>query len=342
MLRAIEADSGEFFHHRWLIRWTKAQFKLDVATFDGETEILALVDYAAVHSMKGHFVATCEFGMTSNQLVILVLHSPKPLVAGSSEEREVTCDYWRFWCNHKGDAPTYHQALKLIARHYRRSVVPRLLKIKVWSDGQRAQFKGRKNYGRMALLAKPPPRGEEISTTHNFFESHHGSRPHDNAGKDPRRAMDRAVINQTVDIHNYVDCHDWCKEFMATPSKQSHKGTWGANGKYYWEAISDGVDDPPERVHVLDADELRRDWGVVTGSNRMFVVRAVNSNPLEEPEVESQFVPCYCQASREGGVCGHSHITGQRNKKTIAELPLKRRRTRATVDDDDDDDDDDV
>jgi hypothetical protein len=341
LLRAIEEDSGEFFHHRWMIRWMKAQFKLDIATFDSETEVLCLVDYAAVYSMKGHYVGTCEFPMTSNQLVILALHNPKPLVAGSTEEREVTCDYWRFWCNHKGDAPTYHQALKIVARHYRAGAVPLLKAMKMWSDGQRAQFKGRKNFGRMALLPKPPPLGDGLSITHNFFESHHGSGPHDNAGKDPRRMMDRAVINQKDNIYNYVACFDWCSENMAAPSEQSHKGTWGANGQYYWAAISDGADTPPTRVCVLDENELSRDWDVVAGSNRRFVVRAVNSSPLVPPEVESQFVPCYCKASREGGLCGHSHITGEWNKKKIAELPLKRSRRRAMVVDDDDDDDDD-
>ena len=79
--------------------WQKHMSRLNVATFDGDKEIIVLTDYAAVCEMKGKQLRTCEHGTTCNQLVALVLHSPKPAVPG--EEREVTCDYWRFWSNQK-------------------------------------------------------------------------------------------------------------------------------------------------------------------------------------------------------------------------------------------------
>lgn len=33
----------------------------------------------------------------------------------------------------------------------------------------------------------------ELAVHHNHYESHHASGPQDNAGKDPRKAMDAAI-----------------------------------------------------------------------------------------------------------------------------------------------------
>ena len=76
--------------------WQKHQSRLNIATFNGESEIVVLTDYAAVYEMKGKQMRTCEHGTTSNQLVALVLHSPSPTTPG--KERDVICDYWRIWC----------------------------------------------------------------------------------------------------------------------------------------------------------------------------------------------------------------------------------------------------
>lgn len=44
----------------------------------------------------------------------------------------------------------------------------------------------------------------EIEVTHNHFESHHASGPQDNAGKDPRKAMDRAIQHRKSEtIYDY-------------------------------------------------------------------------------------------------------------------------------------------
>ena len=99
----IKENAAEWSFHRWVKNWMKWQSKLNMATFDGATEILILADYAAVYEMKGRDSRTCEHGTTCNQLVALVLHSPSETLA-HGDERRVQCDYWRFWSNQKGNA----------------------------------------------------------------------------------------------------------------------------------------------------------------------------------------------------------------------------------------------
>jgi len=90
----IKENAAEWSFHRWVKNWMKWQSKLNMATFDGATEILILADYAAVYEMKGRDSRTCEYGTTCNQLVALALHgSSKTLADG--DERRVQCDYWR-------------------------------------------------------------------------------------------------------------------------------------------------------------------------------------------------------------------------------------------------------
>ena len=98
----IREKAAQWPYHRWVKDWMKWQSKVNIATFDGRTEILVLTDYAAVYEMKGKTSRTCEHGTTCNQLVALVLHSPSATLPG--EERKVQCDYWRFWSNQKGNA----------------------------------------------------------------------------------------------------------------------------------------------------------------------------------------------------------------------------------------------
>ena len=83
----IREKATQWSYHRWVKDWMKWQSKVNIATFDGRTEILVLTDYAAVYEMKGKTSRTCEHGTTCNQLVALVLHSPSVTLPG--EERKV-------------------------------------------------------------------------------------------------------------------------------------------------------------------------------------------------------------------------------------------------------------
>ena len=161
--------------HRWVNLWMKHQAKLKIATFDPKKEIVILTDYAAVYEMKGKDLRTCEHGPTCNQLVALVLHSPEPQADCAGPERKVQCDYWRFWSNEKGNAEQHDMAMREIAEFYKfggprpgkdpqgsvaqgrarqAAQIPDLETLSVWSDGQRSQYKGEQNFGRMSIWPK--------------------------------------------------------------------------------------------------------------------------------------------------------------------------------------------
>ena len=335
LLDEIEADAPAFLYHRWIRSWMKWQFKLDVATFDGKHEVLVLTDFAADYEMKGREVGTCEHGISCHQLMALVLHSPGPMARAEGEERPVICDYWRIWSNKKGDAAFHDKAMRDIAEHYRQGAVPQLQRLKVWSDGQRSQYKGRKNFGRMVEWPNPRGRpgdgaGMGVEIWHNFFASHHASGPQDNAGKDPRRAMDLAIIhNKTETIYSYWKCLRWCASNMSAPSADhKHAGTFGCNGEYIWKAYSDGTDENPDDHPVIDGRP--RDWHPIEGSNELYSFRAWNTEPAE-PEMELWFVPCYCRSCRaaQHSTCPFRHVTREASYDFVTSKAVAQRRRRA-------------
>ena len=101
--------------------------------------------------------------------------------------------------------------------------MPGLLRLHVWSDGQQSQYKGEKNFGRMPAWPKSVDAGGmELEVHHYMHESHHASGPQDNAGKDPRRAMDAAILHEkkSATIYDYNRFMEWTTEHMARPSVQ--------------------------------------------------------------------------------------------------------------------------
>ena len=98
--------------------------------------------------MKQWITEKCSHGTSVNQLVAMVLSNPNNL-------DEPTCDVWRIWSQKKGNAAFHQKGMKEIAQHYQNTTVPSLELVKVKSDGQRAQYKGRKNFGIMAEWPHP-------------------------------------------------------------------------------------------------------------------------------------------------------------------------------------------
>ena len=100
--------------------------------------------------------------------------------------------------------------------------------------------------------------------------------PQDGAGKDPRRKMDEHVINERndnvttseVDAYSYSACLRWCRKYMAKPNDEhDHRGTWGANGAFFWDGRSNGTDPNPLRVPVLDLAPVS--FQSIEGSNML-------------------------------------------------------------------------
>ena len=119
------------------------QEQLDTVTFPN-TEIRIKADYAATAELKAKWMKTCEHPTTANQLVVLVLHSPK-LRLDNGQPRQVVCDYWRMWTNAKANCQGWHLFLDRIVSHYK-ATLPSLNAVGIWTDGSSTQFKGAKNF----------------------------------------------------------------------------------------------------------------------------------------------------------------------------------------------------
>ena len=206
-------------------------------------------------------------------------------------------------------------------RRRRAAAVPGLKRMNVWSDGQRSQYKGEKSFGRDAEWPKSVAAGGmEIELFHHFYESHHASGPQDNAGeprarlllfssplttdhagKDPRRAMDRAIVHEKSElIYDYHRCLEWCAKHMPRPDdSKEHSGTWGCNGEYHWRAFSNGAD--PHSHLYPNIPQTKREWGAVAGSNSLYCIRAgPGVNLPGRFELHCSFLSCFCESCRLG------------------------------------------
>jgi hypothetical protein len=329
LLSRIKENGPIYNYHMFVNQLTTHQDKLRHKTFDGETEIDITSDWAAGYKMMQRDNPKCSHGTTCNQYVALVLHSPGERTA-TGGPRPAKCVVWRIWSQAKGNAAWHQQVLKKIAMHYKNGPVPRLKRLLESTDGQRSQFKGRINLGATAELPHPmlplaicqkidclctangracgtymrPGIGMEVF--HDFKASHHASGPVDNYGKDPRIAMDDAVAAGDLTRYNFEQCFDWCVEHMPAPSGgKSHRGTFGANGAYIWEAYSELGRENPRGFPVIPAG---RDFQGLEGSNEIYAWRATSAHL---PQLEALFIACYCTNCRSGNSerCRYRFIT---------------------------------
>ena len=159
LLELIKSEGEIYNYHMYVNQWTTYQANLRQETFDGKTEIVIATDYAAAYEMTQRVTEKCSHGTSCSQLGALVLHSPgerppmaedEPAQSSSLGPRPVICDVWRMWSQKKGNASWHQDAMKEIALYYKQDEVPALKTVHVITDGQRSQYKGRKNLGAMA------------------------------------------------------------------------------------------------------------------------------------------------------------------------------------------------
>ena len=81
---------------------TRHQEQIEVATFNGKTDILVKADFAAVAQLQASHTTTCEWPTSAHENVALVLHSLLPLQSFGAP-RQVTCDIWGTWSDAKQD-----------------------------------------------------------------------------------------------------------------------------------------------------------------------------------------------------------------------------------------------
>ena len=358
LMEWLEEHSKYIFYHLWLVQWTKWQRKLAIATFDPRYEIVIVIDWAAAYEMKGDVAATCERPVSCKQLVALVLSRPSPTVVG--HEREVVCDYWRWWTDNKQNARMNMLALREIANYYRYNVrwsvprgswnaprgvgpMPHLRRMLIFADGSTTQNKGRKFFGREARgphpdvqLLHPPVEpgssgsawGADIEMSLDVGAPHHGSGAVDSAGKDARVAMDRAVIHdRLLTIFDFAACWRWCVEHMVAPSTEhTHRGTFGCNGSYFWGAISSGEFPNPDGFPVINSSD-ESNFDPIEGSRQLFCFRALHTSVAE---ISASFVSCYCAAYLDGEEeqCAYRHIAGSRRFEVLGLRRIAGRRNR--------------
>ena len=212
-----------------------------------------------------------------------------------------------------------------------------LSRVKKWSDGDPTTYTGRKQFGRMVRWpSSAAGGGEGIELHQNCLPAHHGAGAQgNNAGKDPRKAMDRALIHEKAStIYSYYKCYAWCVKSMARPSdNHDHRGKFGCNCRYMWGAFSNGADENPLGAQFTDARD--HDLRAIADSAEMYVFRARNPAAASH-ELECWFVPCYCSGCREAGAttqgpanvesCVYRYITRAPVWPFCSELHVSERR----------------
>ena len=289
----VKREAPYYKYHSWLIPYLRWQHKLNAATFDADTEIVVLTDFANQFEMKGEATETCAYGIKCNELVCLCLSHPSPDVV-PGVERDVRCDYVRIWSTVGTCAQFHHKALDDLFYLFKHGdavkgipPIPNLKVIHVWSDGHGSTYKGFPNFGRMV------EKRDQYCIHHHFFPSHHACGPQDNAGKDPRIAMEREIgFGNAANLYNYHECWKWCEANMAEPSRlHDHSGTWGCNGAYIWKAYSDGNDHDEHREEHAVLDLRRKEYQAIHGTHELYSFR---THPSFNENMQCRFVPCFC------------------------------------------------
>ena len=173
-------------------------------------------DFSAQYEHKAAWTRTCDHAPRSNMAVFVVTHSP--VIEAETGERSVTTDIWRVFSEAKGSSQFHNKALAQIVDYYQ--VTLGLTDVFVFSDGCRAQYKGKRNFAKVAQF---PSEHNGVRLHHRFAASHHFKGPHDAYGKDCKHLSTVAERNQKVRL---ASCHDWyyfCASTLPAPKKLTSK-----------------------------------------------------------------------------------------------------------------------
>ena len=200
----------EWSPHDWIDRWAAHQRHLTYATFIAG-EMCISTDFSAQYEHKAFCTRTCEHPARSNMDVFIVTHSPREV----NGERVVTTDVWRIFSEAKGSSLFHNQALDDIVTYYRERLA--LTRVYVFSDGCRAQYKGKKNFARIAQF---PSRISGVQLVHRFAASHHFKGPHDAYGKDAKLLCRTAERNGKARLASTHDVYSFCATMLPKPRRE--------------------------------------------------------------------------------------------------------------------------
>lgn len=213
MLR-LKAIFTEGDPHAWVDSWQTHQRHMVYATFESN-ELCISTDFSAQFDHKCAWTLTCEHPPRSNQAVYVVTHSPRTDDTG---ERVVTTDIWRIFSEVKGDSLFHNTALAQIVEFYKERLD--LERVHVFTDGCRGQYKGKRNFCRIASF---PSEHQGVHLLHHFAASHHFKGPHDAYGKDPKFLGRMAERHQRVRLATTHNLYTFCIETMPAPKKLTTK-----------------------------------------------------------------------------------------------------------------------
>ena len=209
LMERLEKLFAEWSPHDWIDRWTTHMRHLTYATFR-PGEMCISTDFSAQYDHKAFCTRTCEHPTRSNMDVFVVTHSPR----WENGARKVTTDIWRIFSEAKGSSLFHNQALNHIAEYYHERL--QLQHIFLFSDGCRAQYKGKRNF---LCIAQFPSRLHGIKLVHRFAASHHFKGPHDAYGKDAKQLCRTAERNQKARLASTHDVYHFCATMLPCPRR---------------------------------------------------------------------------------------------------------------------------
>ena len=209
LMEKLEMLFADWSPHDWIDRWSAHQRHLTYATFLA-TEMCISTDFSAQYEHKAFCTRTCEHPARSNMDVFIVTHSPRI----ENGERIVTTDVWRIFSEAKGSALFHNQALDDIVTYYCKQLG--LTRVYVFSDGCRSQYKGKKNFARIAQF---PSRIGGVQLVHRFAASHHFKGPHDAYGKDAKVLCRTAERNGKARLASTHSVYYFCATRLPRPCR---------------------------------------------------------------------------------------------------------------------------
>jgi hypothetical protein len=197
--------------HHWVKTWCDHQRHLTYSTC-GFDEACISTDFSAVYDHKAFATKCCEQPHHSNMDVFVITYFRE------EDGKRVACtEVVRVISEAKGGTHFHNVALKQIVE-YLKTIIPSLKRVYTFTDGCKGQYKGRKNFARIAEF---PSQHNGIELVHRFSASHHFKGPHDQYGKDAKALTRTAEKNKKRRLPFTYDWYDFLATEMASPLKKA-------------------------------------------------------------------------------------------------------------------------
>lgn len=197
--------------HNWIKRWCEHQRHLTYSTF-GPDEACIMTDFSAVYDHKAFCSRCCEQPHHSHMDVFVVTWCRI-----EDGERKVYTEVVRVISEAKGGSHYHNTALRMIV-DYLKTTIPGLKRVFTFTDGCKGQYKGRRNFGRIAQF---PSQHAGVHLHHRFAASHHFKGPHDGYGKDFKLLSSTAERHKKRRMPTTFDWYSFGAEVMAAPMKRA-------------------------------------------------------------------------------------------------------------------------